>query len=260
MKIHRIKTVLLHSYFHLTHSKETWVDLFWMPLIQFVIFGFLSLIIAKTPGDIGQSLLLGFLFWQIVSTGQYCITISLLWEVWSRSLSTMFISPLTMTEWICGQATASLMKTLVVTTIITFLSAVLFHFSLLALSSMLIIYACILLVFSFAAGIFVTGLVLRLGIDFQSLGWALIYILQPISAVFYPVEILPPQVRWLAFFSPITYVMESARYQLKTGTILVNNILISVFLTAVYFALSVLFLQKMFHWSKKTGSFARLGN
>lgn len=260
MRIHRLKTLILHSYYHLTHSKETWIDLVWFTSIQFISFGFLSRIIGNANGNIGQYLMLGFLFWELVRIGQYCVTVSMLWEVWSRSLSTMFISPLTMSEWIFGQIIAGFIKTILIIGMLGALSAFLFNFSLMTLFPGLILYILILLSFSFATGIFLTGLILRYGTDLQSLAWGMIFILQPISAVFYPVDALPVQVRCLAFLSPITYIMESARYQLQTGNMLGNYILISILLTFAYLLISLYFLRIMFHWSKQTGAFARLGN
>ncbi len=260
MKWHRIQTILLHSYYHATHSKETWIDLFWMTAIQFAIFGFITQFLAKTTPHFDMFLLLGFLLWEIVRIGQYCVTVSILWEVWSRSLSNLFISPLTMGEMMTGQAIAGVIKTLIVIGFLSILSTFAFHFSILDLGPILIFYIVLLLFFSYAAGLFITGLILRFGTDLQSLAWGLIYLYEPFSAVFYPIEALPPQIRWLCYLSPITYIIESARTQLSTGHVLVNYLVISALLTSAYFGLSILFLNTMYKWSRKTGAFARLGN
>jgi ABC-2 type transport system permease protein len=259
MKWHRIQAVLLHSYYHAIHSKETWIDLFWFTSIQFIIFGFISQLISGQNASFATGLLMGFFFWETVRIGQYCVTVSILWEVWSHSLSNMFIAPMTMKELMLGQAISGTLKTFLVMIALGTVSSVFFHFSLLVFGPMLIIYGALLLSFAFAAGIFLVGLILRFGTDIQSLAWGMIYILQPISAVFYPVEALPTQVRWIAYISPITYVMESARHQLVTGTVLWNYLGISFVLTLVTMVLATAYLNHMFTWARKTGAFARLG-
>jgi ABC-2 type transport system permease protein len=260
MKWHRIKAILLHSYYHGIHSKETWIDLIWFTLMQFFIFGFISQLLSNNSSVLASQLMLGFFFWEVVRIGQYCVTISVLWEVWSKSLSTMFVSPLTMTEMMVGEAISGLIKTLGVLGLLALASVFFFHFSIFNLGGMLIIYLTLLLLFAFSAGLFVVGLILRYGTDIQSLAWGLIFLFQPFSAIYYSVEILPPSIRWFSYLSPITFVMESARAQLKTGEIKWMYLLISSVLTFIYLAASILFLKKMHKWSRWTGAFARLGN
>ncbi len=260
MRWHRIKAVLLHSYYHGIHSKETWIDLVWFTLMQFFIFGFIAQLFSHNSPQFASELLLGFFFWEVVRIGQYCVTISILWEVWSKSLNTMFVTPLTMAEMMMGQAISGLIKTMGVMGLLAVAGVFLFHFSLFSLGPMLIVYGALLLLFAFAAGLFVVGLILRYGTDIQSLAWGLIFLFQPFSAVYYSVDVLPPQIHWLSYFSPITFVMESARKQLSYGEINWLYILFSSCLTAVYLLGSILFLRSMHQWSKFTGSFARLGN
>jgi ABC-2 type transport system permease protein len=260
MKWHRVRTILLHSYYHFFHSKETWIDLIWFTSIQFIIFGFIAHFFAASNPEIAQNLLLGFLFWETVRIGQYCISVGILWDVWSRSLSSLFITPLTMGEMLTGQSVSAFVKSIIVICGLSLIGMFFFQFSVLAIGPILIVDLLILLLFSVATGTFIFGLILRFGTDIQSLAWGLIYILQPISAVFYPVEALPVQIRWLAYISPITFVMEAARAQLHTHQPYWSYLGIGFVLTLVYFYLSLLFLKRMFYWSRKTGSFARLGN
>ncbi len=256
----RIRAMLLHSWYHTSHSKETWIDLLWFTAIQFVVFGFISRLFGGGNGELSQALLAGFLLWETVRISQYCITVSVLWEVWSKSFSTLLISPLSMDEWIASQAFSGIIKTAIVIVFLSTISSVFFHFFPLQLGPIFLLYFLILFSFGIAAGIFLTGLIVRYSTDVQSVAWGLIYILQPISAVFYPVSALPIQIRWLAYSSPITYIAESVRNQLKTGQPLWNYILISAAFTIMYLIGSWFFMQRMLKWSKETGALARLGN
>lgn len=257
---HRVLAVLWHSWVHTTHSKETWIDLVWFTVIQFGVFGLIARYLASSRPEIVAALLAGFLLWEIVRIGQYCVTVSLLWEVWSRSFNNLFVSPLTMTEWLLGQMLGGVLKTTLVITLLSLWSSVAFHFSLLALGWWLIPIVFCLMTFAFAAGVFVTGLLIRFGTNIQSLAWGLIYIFQPFSAVFYPVKALPSYLRVFAYISPVTYVMEHTRHWLETGEASPKLLGIGLVVSVAYFALAWWFLQSMYRWSKRTGEFARLGN
>ena|SRR5258708_1084716 len=258
MKWHRIRTMLLHSYFHMMHSMETWIGLFWSSTIQFILFALIGKVVGQQNEAVAGYLLLGFFFWEIIRIAQYSVTLSILWEVWSKSLSSMFVSPLILPELMIAQMISAAFKTILVVTLLGAISAFGFHFSLLAFGPMLIVYSALLLFFAFATGLFLMGLIFRFGLEIQSFAWGLVYVLQPISAVFYPVEALPVQIRWLSYISPITYVMETARHQLQTGEIQWSALGISLLLTILSFIGGAAFLTSMFRWAKRTGAFARL--
>ena len=256
----RIVAILRHSWYHGRRSPETWVDLFWMTTIQFLIFGFISKVFVSSAPELGALLLIGFLLWEITRISQYCITVSILWEIWSKALNTLFVSPLTMWEWIAAQTIGAFVKTLFVIGTLGVVSSAFFHVSIFQLGGMLAVYFALLFLFGISMGMLLTALLLRFNTEIQSVAWGLIYLLQPISAVFYPVEALPQQIRWVAYLSPITYVMQTAQKQLSTGEIDWPKLGISFVLNILCGILSWMFLQSMFRYGRKTGSFARLGN
>jgi hypothetical protein len=50
MSFHRIRAILLHDYFIMTHSFEVLNDLFLYPLWSIMVFGFMTLYISGTSG------------------------------------------------------------------------------------------------------------------------------------------------------------------------------------------------------------------
>jgi ABC-2 type transport system permease protein len=250
---HRVKAVMLHSWYHTTHSRETWIDLVWSTTIQFFVFGLLSKLLVPSVGTTADLIIVGFLIWETVRIGQYCITISVMWEVWSKSLSNMFLAPLSMIELMLGYALAGAMKTFGVILALSLISHFWLKVSLFGLGMMGFVILPALFVFSVACGIFITGLILRFGTDIQSLAWGLIYLFQPFSALYYPVEALPGSLQWVAYLSPITYFMTYIRGASPL------YVLHGCIVVLVYVVISVLFLDTMSKWSRKTGEFARLG-
>jgi ABC-2 type transport system permease protein len=257
----RIKAVMLHSWYHLNHSVETWVDLFWFSLINVFVFGLITMYFIQGGG--GQQvnyMLLGLILWGVLYVGQYSITVGALWEIWSRSFTTLFISPLTLGEFIVGHMLGGVMKSLAVFLVTAVASSVLYDFSIFGLGWFLIILVIELLIFSWSSGIFILALILRFGTTIQSLAWGLIFLVQPLSAVFFPVEVLPSSIRWISFGLPVTYVFEAARDKLTHGFINWPFILVATVLNAVFLAASIWFVQSMLARGKKTGSFARMEN
>jgi ABC-2 type transport system permease protein len=62
------------------------------------------------------------------------------------------------------------------------------------------------------------SLVLRYGHAAEALIWGVPFLIQPISAVFYPVAVLPSALKLVAFALPSTYIFEGMRAVLNTGT------------------------------------------
>ena len=68
-----------------------------------------------------------------------------------------------------------------------------------------------MMLFGWAIGLIIAGLVIRLGLGAESLAWAAIFFIQPFSAVYYPIDTLPPPVRWIAYLLPSAPVFEGMR-------------------------------------------------
>lgn len=259
MSIHRIKVSVLHTWYHFLHSMETWVDVFWNSALQMFVFSLVAVAFSGTSGNLyGAYLIVGMILWNIVWSAEYAITIGVLWEIWSHSLSTLFITPLTLEEFLLGHAVSAFIKAIASVFITATIGAFIFHFSLLTLGLAFTIYFLELFVFGFAAGLIVLSLIFRWGTDVQSLAWSLVFLVQPFGAVFFPVEVLPAQIRWVAFLLPTTYIFETIRGQIRNGNINTNYLIIGTIVNLIYLVLSYLFLRATFSAAKKSGKFARM--
>jgi ABC-2 type transport system permease protein len=257
----RIKGVLLHAWYHLNHSVETWVDLFWFSLINVFVFGLITVYLVQEGG--GQQvkfMLLGLNLWGVLYVGQYSLTVAALWEIWSKSFTSLFISPLTLGEFIVGHMLGGFLKSLMVFLVTSLVTFFLYDFSMFSLGWILIVFIIELLIFSWSSGIFILAVIIRFGTTIQSLAWGLIYLVQPLSAVFFPVAILPSSVRWISYALPVTYVFESARHKLQYGIINWPFILIATLLNILFLAASIWLVHSMLERGRRTGSFARMEN
>lgn len=259
MNLNRIKISVLHTWYHFRHSMETWVDVFWNSALQMFVFSFIAVAFAGTSNELyGSYIVAGMILWNIVWAAEYAFTIGILWEIWSHSLSTLFITPLTLDEFLTGQAISGFIKAFAAVLVTALIGFFVFDFSILSLGWPLIIYFLELFLFGCAAGMIVLSLIFRWGTDVQSLAWSLVFLVQPFGAVFYPVDILPSQIRWIAYGVPTTYVFETVRAQLAHGTVNGSYLITGTLLNLVYLILSYLFLKTTFNASKKSGALARM--
>jgi ABC-2 type transport system permease protein len=68
-----------------------------------------------------------------------------------------------------------------------------------------------LILSAWGMGIITTALILRFGQGAEALAWAVAFLFQPFSAVFYPVQVLPAALQSVAWTLPTTYAFEGMR-------------------------------------------------
>lgn len=238
---------------------ESWVDLLWNPAVQILVFAYIGRALTSRADQlIAQYMILGMIFWNVIWIGQYAIALGALWEIWSASFNTMFVTPMTLEEFLVGQMIGGLFKSILAIAITAFFGLLVYQVSVLSLSFMLPLYFLELYLFSCSFGMVVLGFIIRFGKDVQSLSWALIFLVQPLGAVFYPVSILPPALQRVAWSLPTTYIFEAMRHQLTTGIISNDLLLWATVLNIVYLVIGYAALRFFFRQAKDNGMLAKL--
>ena len=102
------------------------------------------------------------------------------------------------------------------------------------------------------------ALVLRFGNSIGPLTWIMPFLIQPFSAVFYPVSVLPPFFQIIAKLIPISYVFEGMRQVIRSGQFDFNQFLVSIILNIFYFALSILFFGYILKKVLKSGRLVKV--
>lgn len=259
MSLSRIKGILLQEFFITRKSLEVIMDIFFFSLMSILVFGFVTTFLA---GNVNKTaahyLILGIILWEIIRINQYSMSVGSLWNIWSRNLSNMFISPLTLREFIFAHMLSGVFKAGFVFILISILSTYVFNFNILNIGffNLLLIFIN-LTIFSWSVGIIILGFIFKQGTRIQALAWGLIFIFQPLTAAFFPLNILPVQIQTISRLLPPTYVFESARSYLQNPATNWELTLIAFVLNIIYFILSLLFFNFLFNKSKETGQFAR---
>ncbi|MEK9174735.1 MAG: ABC transporter permease [Patescibacteria group bacterium] len=261
MKLHRIKALLIRHLYLYQRSVPRLMDIFFWPILELLLWGFLSIYLEKLNlGGLNVvTVLLGaIIFWDLMSQSQRTISTTFLEEVWERNLLNIFVSPLKLGEFLVSSVLIAVVRIIIVGVVMAGLAWMLYQFNLLMFGFYLILFMLNLLIFGWTLGFFTTGIILRFGSAAQVLAFGLVFLLQPFSAVFYPVSVLPQALQYVANILPSTHVFEGMRAVIATGTLPVNNLIWAFGTNIFYLVLVLWFFARMFARVKNKGMLMKL--
>jgi len=116
-----------------------------------------------------------------------------------------------------------------------------------------------LILTSWAVGIFVSGVVMRNGLGAENLAWTIMFLLMPLTCVYYPVGVLPPWLQMVAWSLPPTYVFEGMRALLIDHTFRSELMIQAFFMNVVLFAVGVMGFMLLLRSARRYGSLIQTG-
>lgn len=262
MKWHRIYALLVRHVYLYRRSLPRIMEIFYWPFLDLVIWGFITLYLARyqkeVPGFV--TFFLGALIlWDMLFRSQQGITISFLEELWARNLMNLFASPLKPNEFLAATMVMSILKVTVVS-IVMAISALLFYsYNVLAIGLWLIPFVVNLVITGWVIGVFTTSLIMRFGQEAEVLAWSMVFLFQPISCVFYPLEVLPGWLQPVAWANPAAHVFEGMRAVLAGGPAPWTNLAWAVSLNMLLLVAVVAWFHRTFAYCKEQGLLVRVG-
>ncbi len=235
--------------------------LYW-PVLDLVVWGFITVYLAQFRQNLPKFIpffLGALILWDILFRAQQGISVSFLEDVWSRNFLNLFASPLGPAEYIFSLMLVGFTKLIVTASIMAALAWFLYSFNIFLVGISLIPFVLNLIVMGWSIGIITTALILRFGQEAEVLAWALGFLFMPVSAVFYPVAVLPPFLQAIAQYIPASYVFEGMRSVISKGGFPLDELLWSLGLNIIYIVLSFLFFYWNFRVVKKKGLLVRIG-
>lgn len=212
--IRRILALVLRYLYLLIGSIPRLIELAYWPTLQIILWGFISknfMTGSSWMAGTAGVLLGAVLLWDILFRGQLGYSISFLEELWSRNLGQLFVSPLRPVELVLALTVISVIRTLIGVIPAALIAIPLYGFSIFDLGLPLIAFFTNLMVTGWALGLFVTALLLRVGLGAESVAWMALFLIAPVSAIYYPVSILPDWLQHVAWSLPPAYVFEGMR-------------------------------------------------
>jgi ABC-2 type transport system permease protein len=258
----RIAAMVSRYVYLLRSSWPRLLELVYWPAVQMLMWGFLQLYLAQNAGYFaraGGTFIGAVLLWDILFRGQLGFSVSFLEEMWSRNLANLMMSPLKPIEFVLSMMTMSVIRLLIGMVPVSLLAIAFFGFNLYNLGLALAVFFLNLILTSWAVGIFVSGVIIRNGLGAENLAWTIMFLLMPLTCVYYPVAVLPHWLQLVSWSLPPTYVFEGMR-ALLIDHVFRGDLMIKAFLmNAVVFAAGVCGFMLLLRSARRHGSLIQTG-
>lgn len=258
MSLNRIWAIALRHIYLSRRQLERFGDLILFPMVGIMLWGFVSKFVGINSPSLIGFLIGGLILWIVFERVGTSIGVDFMYEVWDRNIVNILASPITVREFISGLVLVAVAKVVVSFAIMWFIAAVFFGFNLGSLGIYLVLLWFNVIIFAVSLGIFNVALVIRYGGTIGPLTWILPFLLQPFSAVFYPVSVMSGLLQKIVWFLPLSHVFEGMRYTMATGKFDTQEFLIGLGLNLMYFVLVVVFFAYMFNLVKRKGTLVKL--
>jgi len=258
----RIGAMALRHVYLLRTSWPRILELMYWPTIQMILWGLVTTFLLTNSSWIAQAsgvLLAGVILWDVLFRGQLGLSLVFLEEMWSRNLGHLFSSPLRPWELIVALMMISLLRTLIGMGGAVGFAILLYHFSIFELGLPLIAFFFNLIIMGWAVGLVVCGLVLRFGLGAESLAWFIIFAFAPVSCIYYPMDILPEWLKYVAAALPSALVFEGMRAVLFDGVFRHDLLWRALALNALYMALAIAAFMAFFRAARNRGLLHQIG-
>ena len=263
MSVSRISAIFVRQLFLYKSNPTRLVSIFLWLVIDVIQWGFIS----RYIGSFGEAtfnfitVILGaIILWEFMARIQQGIMMAFLEDIWTQNFINFFASPLKIREYLSGLVMTSIVSGLAGFLVMVVIAGLVFGYSVLKIGVFLVPFMLILLIFGTAMGIFVSGVVFRLGPSAEWLGWPIPMVLSLFAGVYYPISALPPTLAAFARLIPPSYVFQSLRAILASNAFpadLVPNLVIGALLSVAYLFGASHFFVMIYRRNLKSGSIAR---
>ena len=262
MNFNKVYALGLRHMYLISNSLPRIIDLIYWPTVQIFLWGFISKFFtlnseyySNTVGIIlTAAILYDFLFRVSIS-----FNMMFLEEIWSRNFTNLFIAPIKISEIVASLTFTAILRALIGMVPAAIIAIPLFGVSVFKLGIPLLFLLFALYFFGITLGLLVTSGLLRFGPSFENIAWASLFFLAPLGCIYYPIEILPNYLQFIAKGLPLVHIFEEMRSILITGNVNYFDIIKSISISIVYFVLGVIIFYASFYGAKVRGTLINMG-
>lgn len=251
--------VLRHLYLY-RRSVARSMELFFWPVMDLLVWGFVMRFLetVSLPGAV--TFLLGaMILWDVLYRSQQAITLAMCEEIWVRNVLNLFVAPIRTCELSIATSIMGLIKGVLTVTILGLLAWAIHGYDVLRVGPALVPFIGCLVLFGWSLGMITAALMIRFGHAAEALTWGIPFLVQPLSAVFYPLATLPAWVQGISWCLPSTHIFEGLRYALATGCTDGHRLALALGLNLAHLLFAALFFGWMVRQAREKGYLSRLG-
>jgi ABC-2 type transport system permease protein len=257
----RIRAIARRHAYVLVRSPHRLFDVTLWPLVDVLLFGSLAQFVGSEDTTAGTQaaayLLAGIVLWHVIYQSQIALSTGLLEETWTRNILNLMVTPLREIEYIAGVALFGFAKLAMGVGVMVVGALVFFSFDTSSLGFGLVPIVAVLLVVGWAISLFVIGLVLRYGAGAEALAWGVMFVLLPLSGVFYPVDNLPAIMQPLARVMPTTHAFDALRSLVDDKGVAWGQLALAAIGSAALMLLALAYLLAMLRRFRQRGYITR---
>jgi len=262
MNWNKIYALSLRHIYLIKGSFPRILDLIYWPTIQIFLWGFISKFFTlsstyyeNTVGVIlSAAILYDFLFRSSISYNMMFLE-----EIWSRNFTNLFIAPIKISEIIAALTFTAIFRTLIGLVPAALLAIPFFGVSIFKIGTPLIFLLITLYIFGVTLGLLVTSGLIRFGPSFENIAWASLFFLAPLGCIYYPIEILPNWLQFIAKLLPLVHIFEEMRNILIHDIVNYYQILKAILISFVYFVLGIVIFYLSYNGAKNRGTLINMG-
>jgi ABC-2 type transport system permease protein len=257
----RMRAVARRHAYVLVRSPHRLFDVTLWPLVDVLLFGALATYVGQGPATAGARaagyLIAGIVLWHVVYQSQIAVSTGFLEETWSRNLLNLMVTPVRETEYVGGVALFGMVKLVVGVGVVALGALVFFSFDVSTLGFGLVPIAAVLLAVGWVISLFVIGIVLRFGAGAEALAWGVMFVVMPLSGIFYPVDALPAVLQPIALALPTTHAFIALRSLVDGSGLDWGEVGLAAVSTAVLAVLALWFVVRMLKIFRRRGLITR---
>ena len=257
MNFNKVYALALRHLYLISNSLPRIIDLIYWPTVQIFLWGFISKFFtlnsdyySNTVGIIlTAAILYDFLFRVSIS-----FNMMFLEEIWSRNFTNLFIAPIKLSEIIASLTLTAILRALIGMFAAAIIAIPLFGVSVFELGLPLLFLLLSLYLFGVTLGLLVTSGLLRFGRSFENIALASLFFLAPLGCIYYPIDILPISLQFVAKGLPLVHIFEEMRNILLNDVVNYFDIFKAISISIVYFVLGVIVFYVSFFGAKVRGT------
>lgn len=255
----RIAAISRRNAYVLMRSPHRFFDLTIWPLVDVMLFGSLAVFGASSTGGAQRAayLLSGVVLWHVVYQANIAVATGFLEETWTRNLLSLMVTPMREWEYVAGVALFGMLKTVLGVGAVAVAAVGLYAFDVTDLGLGLVPVVAVLVAAGWALALVVIGLVLRFGTGAEALAWGMLFVLMPLSGVFYPVSSLPGFLQPVALVLPTTHAFAAAHVLAEGGGIPWDTLGLAAATTVLFGGAACVFLVRMLRTFRARGYITR---
>ena len=231
--------------------------LFW-PFISLISVGLLTRFLGLESRMV-EFVLIGVIAFSVVQIGQLDMAYVILYSIWNKSLKHEMVAPVNAYHLIAGSWTMGMIHSFLIFLLLSFFSSLLFRLNFLGSGIIRVsLFFLGLTLFSAFVGILVCAIAFRFGGRAHVGATSIVSILILLSGIYYPVDVLPEPLRFIAYLIPLTYFLEYFRSFYGFTPENKSPLLIGFVLTVLYDLIAISLLQLSIRNARQKGILTKM--